>query len=197
VSGKAGIGKVLDEAAPALAARLDQAAKSGKGEQLPLLPGATAEGEKRGRGRPEGARSRRTDEMVRYLNRFGEGPLVGLAKVVNAIRFRELTEGELAGLPDFRPLARALGMKVADAATFWRQCAGDLAPYMHQKLPIAVDVTGDSAGSLVVVNLGAVQGDPATDLAQLLGGRLGEVIDGEIEGDEAGADSGSGSEENQ
>lgn len=170
MSGKAGLGKVLDQDAPAVAAELE----AGKAEQLAMLP----EPEKRGPGKPPGARNRKTDEMVRYLNTFGQGPLVGLAKIVNAIRFGE------DGLPDFLELARALGMERKEAANFWRACAGELAPYMHQKLPIAVDVTGESAGSLVVVNLGAVQGDPKTDLAGLLGGRLGDVLDVESDSEE-------------
>jgi hypothetical protein len=188
MSGRAGIDKLLREAADPVQAE--------RAEQLPLLPSLDApdeaapsagiadtpsqagEGGKRVRGR-----NRRTDEMVRYLFRFGEGPLVGLAKIVNSIRFRE-EQGELHGLPDFRPLARALGMETAEAATFWRQCAGDLAPYMHQKLPMAIDVTGDSAGSLVVVNLGATSSDPETDLGDLLGGHLGEIIDVEPDSEE-------------
>jgi len=181
MSGQAGMGKVLGEDAPALPR---------DAEQLALLPPAASSepaqppaGEASGRGRPQGARNRRTDEMVRYLNTFGQGPLVGLAKVVNAIRFGA------DGLPDFAELARALGMKKKEAAAFWATCARDLAPYMHQKLPMAIDVTGESAGSLVVVNLGAVQGDPETDLGDLLGGHIGDVIDGEIAGEE--------SEENQ
>lgn len=75
-------------------------------------------------------------------------PLVGLARVVNAIEFGA------DGLLDFRQLAQALGMKRKEAAQFWQTCAVQLAPYMHQKLPTAIDVTGDSAGSLVVVNFG-------------------------------------------
>ncbi|RWG44138.1 hypothetical protein [Mesorhizobium sp.] len=172
MSGKAGIDRVLGEDAPTLPAA--------GGEQLALIPDAkpraqpaagASSGEASGRGRPQGARNRRTDEMVRYLNTFGSGPLVGLARVVNLIRWGD------DGMPDFADLAKALGMKKKEAAMFWRDCARELAPYMHQKLPIAVDVTGDSAGSLVVVNLGAVQGDPDTDLGDLLGGHLGEVID--------------------
>jgi hypothetical protein len=168
MSGKAGLDKVLSQERPAVQASLEA-----QPEQLAMLP----EAEKRGPGKPAGARNRRTDEMVRYLNTFGQGPLVGLAKVVNAIRFHD--QGELAGMPDFTELARALGMKRSDAAAFWRSCAVDLAPYMHQKLPVAIDVTGDSSGSLVVVNLGAVQGDPETDLGDLLGGHIGDVVDHE------------------
>lgn len=172
MSGKAGIERVLGEDAPTLPAA--------GGEQLALIEDATpraqpaaggSSGEASGRGRPQGARNRRTDEMVRYLNTFGSGPLVGLARVVNLIKWGA------DGMPDFADLAKALGMKKKEAAMFWRDCARELAPYMHQKLPIAVDVTGDSAGSLVVVNLGAVQGDPDTDLGDLLGGHLGDVID--------------------
>lgn len=192
MSGEAGIGKVLaEDGAPVPAASV--------GEQLALIPdagsasGAHAPGaggnsgaaaapagggdggsDGGGRGRPKGARNRRTDEMVRYLNTFGSGPLVGLARVVNAIQFGA------DGLPDFAELASALGMKRKEAAQFWQTCAVQLAPYMHQKLPMAIDVTGDSAGSLVVVNFGAQQGEPESDLNELLGGHLGEIIDGEI-----------------
>lgn len=192
MSGKAGIERVIAEAdAPSIDAPAEQLDMLGaaKAEAQPAAAPAPAEGGGIGKGRPPGARNRRTDEMVRFLNTFGQGPLVGLAKIVNAIRFYGPEAGPLAGLPDLRPLAIALGMDVKDAAVFWRNCAGDLAPYMHQKLPIAVDVTGESAGSLVVVNLGAVQGDPETDLGGLLGGHLGDVIDGEVADDS--------SEENQ
>lgn len=190
MSGEAGIGKVLADDG------LDLPPAS-SGEQLPLLPAAggtsgahapgaggrsaapaPAEGDGGGRGRPKGARNRRTDEMVRYLNTFGSGPLVGLARVVNAISFGP------DGLPDFRELAQALGMKRKEAAAFWQTCAVQLAPYMHQKLPTAIDVTGDSAGSLVVVNFGAQQGEPDSDLNELLGGHLGDIIDGELAGGE-------------
>lgn len=193
MSGRAGIDKVLSDDGPEPPARIE-------GEQLPLLGGHEApsdahapaaqrpaapaaaggggsgggDGDGSGRGRPKGARNRRTDEMVRYLNTFGQGPLVGLAKVVNAIRFGP------DGLPDFGELAQALGMKRKEAAQFWQACAVQLAPYMHQKLPTAIDVTGDSAGSLVVVNFGAGQDDAPSDLNELLGGHLGEIIDGEI-----------------
>lgn len=174
MSGKAGIGKVLDAAgAPAVeppAEQLDMLGARAPAQPAAIAAPAADEGGI-GKGRPPGARNRRTDEMVRYLNRFGQGPLVGLAKIVNAIRF------DASGLPDFTQLAAALGMKPGEAAMFWRGCAADLAPYMHQKLPIAVDVTGESAGSLVVVNLGAVQGDPRTDVSGLLGGHVGEIID--------------------
>lgn len=173
MSGKAGVGKVLDEDRAQISADLPA-----EPEQLTLA--GVGEAEKRGRGRPEGRLSRRTDETVRLLRSYGSGPLIGAAKIVNSIRFFGPEAGDRAGLPDFRPLALALGMKVAEAAQYWRQISFDLAPYMEQKLPIALDVTGESAGSLVVVNLGAVQGDPETDLGDLLGGHLGEVIDGEV-----------------
>lgn len=189
MSGEAGIGKVLSDdgldlpaAQPAEQLALLPAAAGASDAHAPGAGGAPAAaggGDGGGRGRPKGARNRRTDEMVRYLNTFGQGPLVGLAKIVNAIRFGP------DGLPDFAELAKALGMKRREAAAFWQTCAVQLAPYMHQKLPTAIDVTGDSAGSLVVVNFGAQQGEPDSDLNELLGGHLGEIIEGEIAGSDS------------
>lgn len=77
-----------------------------------LVPGGRS-----GPGRPKGSRNRSTAQMVRYLNSFGQGPLVGLARIVNMV--------DAAGLPDLPAIARHCGMERAEAAEFWLRCARD------------------------------------------------------------------------
>lgn len=146
---------------------LGEGEAKGEAAQLPA-PG----GEKKA-GRPKGAVNRSTAQMVRYLNTFGQGPLVGLAKIVNMV--------DAFGLPDFAAIAKVTGMERADAARFWRDCARELAPYQHQKLPIAVAVRTETDLDILVVNAGATIDDAPTDLDDLLGGAFGEVIEGEYE----------------
>lgn len=189
MSGKAGIEKHIDDAAerPPSPGEGDQAALPGfEPAQTAHAPGVEDPKPLDGqietpRGRPPGSRNRKTAEMVRYLNTFGAGPLVGLAKVVNLVTPQ--------GLPDIDKLHDLLGLPKDECARFWRDCAKELAPYMHQKLPIAVDVRRDDDGDLLVINMGAVQGDPETTFDQLPGHLAGDVEDAEIIEDE--------SEENQ
>jgi hypothetical protein len=117
---------------------------NGGGEQLPLLPAALAEataaeaaGEvaRRGPGRPPGARNRRTDEWVDYLLGRYRSPLVVLAETYS------------------RPvevLAAELGCTREDAFKIQIEAASRLAPYLHQKQPLAVNVNAQGVVQLVI-----------------------------------------------
>ncbi len=120
-------------------------------------------------GRPKGAVNRSTEEMVKYLNTFGSGPLVGMAKVVN------LTDD--LGMPDFARIAEATGLKKAAAAEFWLKCCNAIAPYMHQKMPIAVNISPGADTELVVINAGRVVGDGSSDENSLISEVYGDIID--------------------
>lgn len=151
---KSGIAAALDrvgtgEAPTSLAERRQR--------QLALLPGL--EGDQaadqvdqgdgpRGPGRPAGARNKRTQEWVDYLGgRYGT-PLERLAQLYSA------NPGELAA---------AHGIKVIEALDIMKSAAIAALPYMHQKQPVSVDVTGK--GRMVLV-LGSVGEDDAERAAE-------------------------------
>jgi hypothetical protein len=83
--------------------------------------------ERRGPGRPPGARNRRTLDMVAFLETRYASPMEVLAKLANT---------------DTDELARELGCKRLEALQERRHAAVALMPYWHQKMPMEVDVTG-------------------------------------------------------
>ncbi len=96
-------------------------------------------------GRPPGARNRRTKEWTDYILSRYRSPLIGLAEVVST---------------PWADLAEAMGCNRLEAAEFWRKCAKDLADFVHQKQPTAIDVQGASAGMLAVF-IGTTTGEEA------------------------------------
>ena len=124
-------------------------------------------------GRKKGSLNKSTGEMVRYLNTFGSGPLVGMAKIVNMVTDK--------GLPDFPKIAAYTGLTEAAATEFWLKCANSLAPYMHQKMPIALTVDTTSDLDLVIINADDVVGGVPSDEVGLIGQVYGDVIDVEPE----------------
>lgn len=115
---------------------------------------------KGGPGRPKGSRNRSTRDLVKLIEATGKNPIIGLAEVV--------------AMP-IDAIAATLGCKKIEAAEFWRKCANDLAPYVAQKLPIAIDLPGANAGVLAVF-MGAAQGDePSLDQV------FGQLIEGNQE----------------
>lgn len=125
-------------------------AREGEGENAeqpdllaeePLLGGVAKVGRNelpRGPGRPKGARNKRTEELARYILGRYRDPLIGLADVVST---------------PIDALATALSCDKLEAAEFWRKCAGELLPYVHQRKPAAIQVEGASAGMLMIVDL--------------------------------------------
>ena len=115
-------------------------------EQLPLLPISKDHGEgapvgedddgARGPGRPPGSRNKRTQEMADYLMSRYRSPLVILCETYS------------------RPvalLAAELSCSLADAFDFQLKAAKEVALYVHQKMPVAIDVDADGVISLQVV----------------------------------------------
>lgn len=150
----------LHAAVEAATAAARDAAPAPIGEQMPLLPlsvkGAldeaensvpTSRGAGGGRpGRPPGARNKRTQEWVDYLLSRYRSPLIALAELYSR-PVQELA-GEL-GLkhPNFDQLVELLRLQVF--------AAKELAPYLHQKQPMAVQV--DQRGVVQLV----LEGGPA------------------------------------
>lgn len=117
-------------------------------EQLDLIAQEPLLGEiKRGdktltRGRPPGARNKRTQELADYILSRHRHPMEALAEIVDT------------PIPD---LARALGCEKLEAAEYWRKCNELLSRYVLQAMPQAVKVEGATAGMLTVINLNAAR----------------------------------------
>lgn len=107
-------------------------------DMLPLAPSAGAKQapvDRRGPGRPAGARNKRTQEWADYLLARYTSPLVGLAEIAN----RPVTQ-----------LARELSCGHLDAAKLQMAAMTKLAEYVHQKQPTAVEL-GDGNQTLTLV----------------------------------------------
>lgn len=117
-------------------------------EQLPLLPeagesqGAIQNGdgqtpERRGPGRPPGSKNKRTEDWTEYILGKYTSPLEFLAKAYTADRDQ---------------LAKDLGCDKLDAYKLQIQAARELAPYVHQKQPMAVQM--DAKGRVILIASG-------------------------------------------
>lgn len=111
-------------------------------DQLPLLPvgllGEDAAGEpvkETKIGRPVGSRNRKTKEWVEYCLKRYQSPLVGLL--------------ETAARP-VEELARELGCSNLEAFDRQMEAMKNVAPYLHQKLPTAVEFTGSEGIPLML-----------------------------------------------
>lgn len=89
---------------------------------------------RRGRGRPKGARNRRTSQMLEYLEALGyEPPILKLARVAAA---------------DTKTMALALGCKRIEAFDRQLKALEALMPYWHQKLPQSLEVDARTVTAL-------------------------------------------------
>ena len=85
-------------------------------------------GEKRGRGRPKGSKNKRTEDWTEYLLNNYRSPLIMFAETYS------------------RPtaaLALELRCTFEEAFKIQMDAAKQLAPYVHQKLPQAIEIEGD------------------------------------------------------
>ncbi|MGH8136194.1 MAG: hypothetical protein ACRER4_07580, partial [Steroidobacteraceae bacterium] len=113
--------------------------------QLPLLappePEAdAAEPVEAGKpGRPKGALNKRTQAFADHLLRQYRSPL----EVMAAIYSRPVER-----------LAGELGCSLLEAARLQFDCSKELAPYIHSKMPVAIDMQGKPGFELVLNLLG-------------------------------------------
>lgn len=110
----------------------------------------------RGRGRPKGARNKKTEAMREHILSRYRSPLTVLAEIYT----RPVAD-----------LARELGCKVVEAHKIQQDAAAQLLPYLHSKAPI--EVTGkDGAHVSLFVGIMAAQpgglqpGDGAVPIIQ-------------------------------
>lgn len=128
-----------------------------RAHQLPLLPldtetddtpnGADTGSPSRGAGRPPGSKNKSTEEWRTFLLSRYSAPLIALAEVYNrkpqdiAIEF---------GLVDHATgKCTATFDQLFDILKIQLQCAKELAPYLHQKQPMAIEAGEKGLISLV------------------------------------------------
>ncbi|EKF43319.1 hypothetical protein NA8A_04788 [Nitratireductor indicus C115] len=133
----------LSESARGLSEKID-AEREGAPIQNELFAGQSVFGALRltdgrtvstGPGRPKGARNKTTRDLAKLIQATGRDPLLAMAEIVAT---------------PIDVIARTLGCKKIEAAEYHRKVMSDLAPYVHQKLPTAVQVQGATAGMLVI-----------------------------------------------
>lgn len=161
----------MSDKKPGISAALDQlggpgAPPSGDAEQLALLPDMRSKdvggGEEpggsgagagpaappapavRAAGRPKGARNKRTTEIADYLSGKYGFPLERLAQVYSS-------------KPD--TLQKELKINRLEAVKLIKDAAIACLPYMHQKQPVAVDVTQSKTISLVIGDITGAEGE--------------------------------------
>lgn len=144
-----GKGAVMADAVRASAADVDAQRRAADGEQLEFLPvptrhsGARAKGlqvalEEHHRGRPRGSQNKGTEEFRKYLLSRGSSPLASM------MAWAQHTPTSLAAeLNCSRERAFELLLQM------WRE----LAPYLHQQMPRAIEVDGATAGVLILGDL--------------------------------------------
>lgn len=123
---------VLGRGMLAPAEQLDMLAATAEGAADPHRAVAAARAAetdqlRRGRGRPAGSRNRRTQDWAEYLLSRYRSPLVVLAETYS----RPAAE-----------LAAELGCSRLEAGQMQLKAAAELAPYLHGKMPVEVNLSG-------------------------------------------------------
>lgn len=116
--------------------------------ELPLDSGLDAQGVKRGRGRPPGAKNKNSEAWRDFILSQHQSPLSALAQTYSCT-VEQL--GRALGLVNKPTFAQALELYKLQI-----QAAKELAPYIHSKQPIAVD-TGEGGLFQLVINNTAAQ----------------------------------------
>lgn len=108
-----------------------------------------APGERRGRGRPVGSRNRSTTEWSRFILSRYRSPLIGLAEIASA------TPAELQAALGGPPVAAGEGeagggISLQACLSLIMQAQASLAPYLHQKQPLAIDAGGVGMMTIII-----------------------------------------------
>ena len=133
-------------------------------QQLPLLPAGddggrgaltAAVGGSRGPGRPPGSPNKRTEAMVEHLLSRYRSPLEALATIYS-MPLRDLIEQigtiwqEYGEREDGLPPVRLSFGQIMQILQMQVNAARELAPYVHQKQPTAIEVDGAGAIPLAI-----------------------------------------------
>ncbi len=96
----------------------------------------------RRRGRPKGARNKRTDDLAKYLLQFGEDPLVGAIRLASTPPEVLIEASKQEKVHSFRKDGTANlvieRMTYAEANAMIMRARELVAPYIHGKKPVAI-----------------------------------------------------------
>ncbi|KPH66339.1 hypothetical protein [Novosphingobium sp. ST904] len=126
------------------------------------------------RGRPKGAKNKRSDDFARYIAQFGQDPAVTLMQLqstpeeVHMARSRRVRQKVIGKGESARVVELTEEMTYEAATALRTRCAEALMPFIHSKKPVAIDAT--IRGVIVQEEIGEVR--PVR----------GAMIDGEILG---------------
>jgi hypothetical protein len=109
------------------------------------------------RGRPKGARNKRTDDFARYLMQFGQHPAITMMQIQSTPpevlieaskqeKVHSFTKGGKANVVIER-------LSYEQAQSLRIRCAEGLLPYLESKKPIAVDMSFSGVADLVIEGL--------------------------------------------
>lgn len=137
-----------------------------------------AKAKARRRGRPKGAMNRKTQELAAWYQAQGyRDPLQAMAEFLSADPV-----GIQAFFVKHEKTLKAIGKRTAIAVPslgaivkMQMDCAAELAPYLHGKAPIRVDVV-DERLPFLVINAGTNQLDQARAIAEGRGLSVGSKI---------------------
>lgn len=105
------------------------------------------------RGRPAGARNKRTDDFARYILGFGEHPAITMMKIKDTppemlIEASRRTVQRINKSGD--PVIIEESMSYEAAQSLRARCAAELLPYVEGKRPLAVDMRVQVDGTLTI-----------------------------------------------
>ncbi len=112
------------------------------------------------RGRPKGARNKRTDDFAKYLLSHGQHPAITMMQIQAAApevlieaskRLTRRTEGKGKSAKVIEELVPTLDYHAAQSLRI--RCAEGLLPYLEQKLPVKVDLSFGGLSDLIIAGV--------------------------------------------
>ena len=99
----------------------------------------------RRRGRPQGAKNKRTDDFARYILSFGQHPAITMMEISSAQPEVLIEASQQPKVHSFQkdgtPNVVTERMTYAEAQALRVRCAEGLLPYIESKKPVAIDAT--------------------------------------------------------
>jgi len=110
--------------------------------------------EERKRGRPPGARNKRTDDFARYILGFGQDPAITLIQIASTQPELLIEASKQEKVHSFSKLGEARvvteRMTFAEAQSLRVRCAEALMPFIHGKKPVVIEHGFSGLGDLVI-----------------------------------------------
>lgn len=109
------------------------------------------------RGRPKGAKNKRTDDFARYLMQFGQHPAITMMQIQSTAPEVLIEASKQKKVHSFRkdgtPNIVIERMSYSEAQALRTRCAEGLLPYLESKKPVAVDMSFSGVSDLIIEGL--------------------------------------------